>query len=340
MNAMERVLGTIGGKALDRRAFAPVLSLYGARLTGTRLRDHYTDPAAYARGAAAVREAFRPDVLFAPFTFAGIGEAFGSEVRWFEDQPPNVRKPAIESAAGWGDVRIPDPETHPRLAFLREAVARMASDVRGEVPIAVPLPSPVDLPSLAMGLDAWMEALLFEPEAARRIGDDAATFFVRLGNALLAAGGALLVVPSALTAPRVATRELAAGFVVPALAAAFSRLAGPVVLHHIGAPMLGTLDLVAGLPAVAGFAIDEADDPVRAREVVGPGKVLLVGPSGPGLPAREAAEVERGCRRLLEDLREDPRLVLFTAGADVPLETPPDRIHALRRAAEAVAWKS
>lgn len=340
MNGMERVLGTIAGEALDRRAFAPVLSLYGARLTGTRLADHYTDAAAYARGAAAVRETFAPDVLFAPFTFAGIGEAFGSEIRWYDDQPPNVQRPALDSAARWQDLRIPHPWDHPRIAFLREAVARMASDARGEVPIAVPLPSPVDLPALVMGFDAWMEAVLFEPEEARAVTDDCASLFVRLGNELLAAGGALLVVPSGLTAPHVMTRALTERFAVPALAAAFSRLTGPVVLHHIGARMLGTLDLVAGLPGVVGFAIDEADDPARAREILGPGKVLLAGPTGPALPATAPGELEGRCRRLLEGLRADPRLVLFTAGADVPLDTPPDRIHALRRAAEAVAWTS
>jgi len=277
-------------------------------------------------------------VLFAPFSFAGIGEAFGSQVRVFEDQAPNVRRPAVASAAGWKRVVIPDPATHPRLTFLAETVARMAAEHRGQVPVAVPLPSPVDLPALVMGLEAWLEAVLFEPALAGSILEDAIGFFVGLANGLFQAGAAFVVVPTGMTAPRVATRELVSSFAVPGLARAFSRLKGPVVLHHVGAPMLGTLDLLTGLPGVVGFAVDEADDPAQVRALIGPERVLFTGLTSLSLPALPPEEVERRCRVLLEGLRHDPRVVLYTTGADVPLATTPEQIGALRRAAEAVGW--
>jgi uroporphyrinogen decarboxylase len=338
VTGLERVLGTLGGKALDRRVVAPVLGLYAAGLTRTPLAEHYTDPVAFARGQLAVHETFAPDVLFAPFTFAGIGEAFGSEVRYFEDQPPNVRRPAVDSASGWDTLTLPDPDGHPRLLFLRRAVERLAAGLAGEAPVAAPLPSPVDLPALVLGLEGWLEAVLFEPGRARAILEDSTELFVRLANGLLQAGAALIVVPSGLTAPRMVPREVVAGFSVPALASALARLSGPVLLHHVGAPMLATLDLVAGLPNVVGFALDESDDPALARRIVGRDKVLFTGPGGLALGGLGAAEVEGRCLARLEAARADPRLALFTAGADVPLATPPDRIHALRRAAERAGW--
>lgn len=332
MTGLERVLGTLGGGPVDRRVFAPVLSLYGARLTGTPLRRHLSDAEAYARGAAAVRERFDPDVLFAPFAFAHVGEAFGSEVREFDDQPPNVRRPAVASAADWGRVAIPDPERHPRLRFLKDSVARLAAAHGGQVAVGAPIPSPVDLPALVMGLDAWLDALLFDPDAARRILDDTVAFFVALANGLFDAGANLVVVPSGLTAPRMAPRDLAERLALPALQAALGALKGPAVFHHVGAPMLASLDLVAHLPNVVAYALDEADDPGRAREIVGDARVLLVGPSGPGLNAVVAVDVERQATALLERLRSDPRIVLFTSGADVPIDTPPENLDALRRA--------
>ena len=61
MNSMERIQAALAGKPVDRRAIAPVLGLYGARLTNCPLDQYYTDPAAYARGQSAVRETFQPD---------------------------------------------------------------------------------------------------------------------------------------------------------------------------------------------------------------------------------------------------------------------------------------
>lgn len=90
MNSRERVFATFQGKPVDRRPFTAMLSLYGARLTGCPLRDYYTDASAYARGQTAVREIFRPDILFSPFSLVGLAEAFGGEAKYFDNAPPRA----------------------------------------------------------------------------------------------------------------------------------------------------------------------------------------------------------------------------------------------------------
>lgn len=113
MNSTERIMATLAGKPLDRRAIAPVLGLYGARLTGCPLDQYYTDPAAYARGQSAVRETFRPDVLCAPLAFALIGAAFGSELVFPDTEAPNIRRPAVQSADHGTFLRCPTPTATP-----------------------------------------------------------------------------------------------------------------------------------------------------------------------------------------------------------------------------------
>jgi len=334
MNSMERVLTTLAGKPLDRRAVAPVLSLYGARLTNCPLEQYYTDPVAYARGQSAVRETFQPDVLFSPFAFASIGAAFGSEVHFFANQAPNIRRPAIQSAEDWDKLVLPDPDTHPRLLFFREAIRRMAAEHQGQVPIAAVLPPPIDLPALIMGIETWLETVLFDAGGTQRIMDQVVPFFVRLANSLLADGATFIVLPCAFASPTIVTREIAAAFARPALEEALAQLKGPVVLHHIGAPILRHLDLLTGLPSTVAFALDHQDNLSQARRVVGPAAVLFGGPNGPNLGRMTRAQVESECRAVLENRRHDIHFVLFTSGADVPLDTPPENIHAMREAAE------
>jgi uroporphyrinogen decarboxylase len=334
MNSMERVLATLGGKPLDRRAVAPILSRYGARLTDCPLDQYYTDPAAYARGQSAVLETFQPDVLFSPFNFPAIGLAFGSELHLFADQEPNVRRPAIQSVEEWDKFVLPDPDTNPHLLFFREAISRMASETRGRVPVAAVLPPPIDLPILMMGLETWLETVLFDVDRAQQIVERMTPFFVHLANGLFEDGAALLALPCAFTSPAIVTRKIAATFGRPALKMALAQVKGPVILHHIGAPILAHLDVMTGLPSTVAFALDHLDNLAQARRLVGPEAVLLGGPCGPNLGRMTTAQVEKECRVILEDRQADAHFILFTSGADIPLDTLPENIHAIRKAAE------
>jgi len=334
MNGAERLQATLAGRPVDRRAFLPVLSLYGARLTECSLDRYYSDPEAYARGQAAVRETFQPDALCAPFDFAGLAEAFGCELQTFEEAAPNIRRPAVRTASEWDDLTLPDPDEHPRLLYLRETTRRMAAAHRGEVTIVAILPPPTDIPMLVMGIEAWMETVLFDPEGTRRVIEKVTPLFLCLADRLFAEGASLIVLPSGFLSPTIVPREVVMGFSRAELVKTLARLHGPIVLHHAGAPLLAHLDLLVGFPSVVAYVLDERDDLGQARRIVGSDPVLLGGPMGPSLPSRAVCEVEETCRAVLDDRRHDPRFILCTGGPDVPWETPAENIHAMREVAE------
>ena len=133
------------------------------------------------------------------------------------------------------------------------------------------------------------------------------------------------------------TRELVTDFCRPGLEQALQQLKGPVVLHHGGSPFQSYLDLLADLPRVVAVAVDHRDDLDQVRSMVGEGLVVLGGVNGPAMASQEADQVERDCMAILENRRSDPRFILATAGADIPYATPPENIHALRRAVERFA---
>ncbi len=334
MNSTERIMATLAGKPLDRRAVAPVLGLYGARLTGCPLDQYYTDPAAYARGQSAVREAFQPDALCAPLAFASIGAAFGSELVFLDTEAPNIRRPAIQTADEWDLLVPPDPDTDPRLLYFRDVIRLMAAEHKNEVPIAMVIPIPADIPAVVMGLETWLETVLFDPARAERVMEKVIPFYVRLVNGFFAAGATFVVMPSGFASPTIVMRETVANFTRPILASVLAQLHGPVVLHNVGAPLLAHLDLLTGLTSVVGFIMDQRDDLALARRVVGPDSVLFGGLDCSKISRMTAAEVEDRCRAVLEERRHDPRFILGTSGPDVVWNTPPENIHAMLKAAE------
>ncbi len=334
MNSIERIQATLTGQAVDRRAVAPVLSLYGARLTGCPLERYYTDSAAYALGQTAVLETFQPDILFSSFSFSSLAAAFGCELHFSEKQAPNVRRPALKSAEEWDTLVWPRHDTNPHLLYFREAIQRLVSEHGSEVLVGAPIVAPFDLPALVMGIEGWLRLILTDRNRAQYVLEECVPFFVEMANSYFEAGAACVVAPCGFMSPSVVTRGIAEHFSRPALAAALPQLKGPIVLHHVGAPMLAHVDLFTGLPSTIALGLDQADDLDQTRSIVGPDLTLFSGPSGFRLQDRTAAEVESGCRALLENRRQDARFILYTCGADIPLETPPENIHALRRAAE------
>jgi uroporphyrinogen decarboxylase len=334
MTGRERVLNTIKGKPVDRRPFSALLSLYGARLTGCPLRQYYTDAAAYADGQSAVLETFQPDILFAPFLLALIGEAFGSELVYFDNQPPNLLHPAITSAADIPRLKLPGIDTHPRIVYTREALARLVNAHGKEVSTAAILLSPADLPLMIMGVDGWMETVFFNKDGVKQMLDLVTPFFLDYANALLEDGADMLVLPAALLTPELTSREMVNRFTIPVLRDTLGKIRGPVILHNVGSPFLKFLDSLADLPNVTGIVMNEQDNLHEAREKIGAGKILIAGPDGPDIGKTSAGKIKSRCTALLNHFKDDPRFILATSGPDVPIETPPGNIHALRRAVD------
>ncbi|MBF0552554.1 MAG: uroporphyrinogen decarboxylase family protein, partial [Deltaproteobacteria bacterium] len=322
---------TVAGKPVDRPAYTLTLSLYGARLTGCPLREYYTDPAAYVAGQCAVREMFQPDLLFSPFVLTALGEAFGSNVAYFDHYPPNLTRPAARSAEEAAAMPLPDIDTHPRLLFLREAVRRLAARYRGEVPIVGVMVGPGDLPPLIMGLDAWYEALLFNEETARLVLEKSCRFFIDWGNALLADGAAFLALPDVFSNPTVMPRRVVRDLAMPALAASFGEIRGPIVIHHGGSRLAPFIRDYTGLPNVVGFVVDARDSLAEARQGLGVAPVLLGNIDGPTLHQASPEQLQARCARILADRAQDPHFILATSAADVAWDTSPELIQVVSR---------
>lgn len=334
MISRERIFAVMAGKEVDRRPFTAFLALYGARLTGCPLKEYYGNEAAYSEGQAAVFEEFHPDILFSPMAIAIEGEIYGSEVRYFENQAPNLLKPAVLTVKDLENLTQPDVDSHPRLLFIRRSVQRIVSSFGREVAVAAIILSPVDSPVMILGLERWLDTVLFDREGTKRVLDVTIPFFIRWANSLFADGADMLILPSALLNPTIVTREIVERTVLPVLKRAFSMVQVPIVIHHTGARFCSFLDLYADLPNVAGVVLDHRDDFITARGKVGDKMVLIGGIDGPSLRRSSPKAITDHCKSILEKLRTDRRYILATSAADVAYDTPKECIHAVKRATE------
>ncbi|MCK5115308.1 MAG: hypothetical protein KAR44_01830 [Candidatus Aegiribacteria sp.] len=329
MRGKERVTAVMKGQPYDQRPFCPLLSLYGAKLTECSLRTYYTDPASYSRGQQAVAETFHPDVLLSPFFMAGFGEAFGGELRYFEKQPPNLARPAISSIYELPDLNIPDPDSHPSLVYQREALRNLVIQHGQETIIAASLLGPFDLPIMIMGLESWLEIVLCDPGGVKQMLDVTTPFFLKWIEILIAEGADALVLPSPFLTPAILTCEVAERIVLPALRGIYDQLPCPVILHSVGGPFMPLLKLLGKLPNIGGAVVDEGEDLVMVRDVLGPGRILFGGLDGGLIWRRTPEELRVATHQILNERKDDLHFVFTATGPDVDWRTTPEQLHAI-----------
>lgn len=335
MNSYQRVMGTLMGQLVDRPPVFAVLGAYGGKLTGVDLRTLYSDAAAYVAGQQAVQKEFDFDLVMTPFVYTAISEAFGGETAWSDTQPPTMKRPGVRSAAAVLSVPLPDPQKSASLSVVLDATRRLADLYKEQMPIIAVLPGPAIMPSLVVGMEQWMEAVLFDPELARKLLDYTAPFFVSWANSLLAAGADCLVVTEGMAAAEIAPRTLFAERFMPLLTSTFARIHGPKVLHHNGGRINHTLDLLPGLAGLVGVAVSSKDDFAEARRLIGPDLNLIGNLDNLSFPAVTADKIFEMSRSCLQAAAPSGHYILANAGADIPLTTPPENLRAMQSAAAA-----
>ena len=322
MTSMQRVVAALQGKSAGKRAWTMTLSLYGAKLTGCPLPEYFTRPERYVQGQVAVAEQCRPDIIYTPFALALEAQAFGSEIVFIPQNPPNVKKPFIRKPDEIEKVKVPDINRQAGLRYLRTSARRLADNFKGTVPVCGVLTSPMDLPAIIMGVEGWLELLLFDRQKTLTMIALMSDYFVNMANDMFASGVNFLAMPMMFTNPQLVFEKTIDELVVPALADMFARLKGPVVFHHGGNRLVPYLHHYRTLPNVAGFVLDSRDDFAQARKIVGENVLLLGNLDGPCLGKLSPARAVEKARTILDNRKADKHFIFASTAADVAWDTP------------------
>jgi len=321
MNSLERILAAVTGDEADHQPFTMLLSLYGASLIKSDTFPYYRDPELWFDGQQAVVDQFDPDILISPFSFPIEAEAFGSELVFLKNYAPNVRKPIITSLSQINSLTVPDFEKSKAIQFFLKGNELLSQHYKGNRAIASPIHSPADLPSLLMGIEMWIDTLLFHPESVDQIMKKTVDHFVRLGNEFLAGGTTFLVVPVNFTNPMMISEKIFSRL-LPYLESAFSQLKGPVVIHNGGCKIMGFIDRFAQLPNVIALVLEPTESFDKARLIIGDNLVLMGNFDGPNFVNLSGEKATELTLKILNNRKADKHFIFATSNADIPYDTP------------------
>lgn len=309
MTSFERLSAVLRRKTPDRVPVVLVSSTHGAKELGLSVRDYFSRPEYLAEGETRFVERVGHDNVNAFYYFGREAEAFGAEIIFAGDAPPVVSAPILRDLAAIDTLEAPDPATSPPLKAVLEATQLLANRAKGRWFVIARALGPHSLPILLLGIERWLELLLFGNRGRyQRMLDVAAQFSVAWSRALLAAGADVVALVEPMASTTMLTKEQVEGVVFPSLKRVINEIGGPVILWSLGS-IHEVAHLVPDLGVVA-VSTDPNDDIADVKHRVGDRLIVLGGLNDLGMLSWTPDEAREEARRAIERGAPGGRFIL------------------------------
>lgn len=280
MTGMGRFSALMSGQLPDRVPLVINLSDQGAKEIGVSLREYYARGDLVAQGQIQMREKYGYDSLLGMF-YAGLdAEIMGCRnIIYAEDGPPNVGHLVIRSEHDIRQLESPDDlNSHPRFLQLAHCIKHLKDESAGRWPVIGVVTASFTLPSMLMGIGAWLDLLLNgDPHLRDQLLEKCAQFCSRKILALREAGADLIVYNNPLASASFITPQKSNQLALPWVMKDLEK-SGPagIVFFNGGGrinPILADLKNHTGIGA---YYLNPFDDIAEARQILGP-DALIVG---------------------------------------------------------------
>jgi uroporphyrinogen decarboxylase len=165
----ERLAALREGRIIDRVPVFCNLFDQGANELGITIKDYFSNGEYVAEAQLKMREKYRYDSLWSLFYAGKEAEILGCHTMIYaQNGPPNVGHMVIKNYDDVHKFEIPaDITEHPAMAEPLKCLKILKQEAGGKYPICAYLTSSMTLPAMLMGIEKWMELLLFGPTSIR-----------------------------------------------------------------------------------------------------------------------------------------------------------------------------
>jgi uroporphyrinogen decarboxylase len=334
MSSKERTVAALTGKPYDRIPVNLLISDHAARVIGVTVGEYNKSAQLLAKGQIAAWRAYGADMINTGPGLAGIPEAIGSTIA-FPDSTPFVADFAVKQESDLDRLKVPDPERDGRLPLFLEAGSIVVREVGDQVPVSMTTSGPFTTAANIRGTETFLRDLHKNPDFAHRLLRLATESIVRFAEKAIQVGVRPGLADPVASGTLISQRQFRA-FALPYLKETVERIAAfagaPPSLH-----ICGNTTKIWGDMADTGVSVLSLDDMIdigEAKTAVGD-RVALLGNIRPtevmflGGPD----DVRQNVRECLSKGWDTPKGYILGLGCGLPIDTPPENIHALVQAA-------
>jgi uroporphyrinogen decarboxylase len=258
MTSLQRVLTTLGHKEPDRVPFFLLLTLHGAKELGLSIRNYFSRAENVAQGQLRLRDKYRDDCIYSFFHAALEAQAFGGEVIFCDDGPPNSGEPIIRKPEDISTLTAPKVAETACLKKVLQATSLLKAKVGDEVPIIGVVMAPFSLPVMQMGFEHYINLQYEQPDLLEKLLQVNTEFCVEWANAQLAAGATAICYFDPLASPTITPRKMYLNTGFQVACETLARINGPTATHMASGRCLAIVDdLVRTGTTIVGSSILE-----------------------------------------------------------------------------------
>ncbi len=275
MTSIERTMAAISHKEADRVPLFLLLSAYGAKELNMPIKEYFSKAENVVKAQLLMKEKYQNDCIYT-FFYAPIEiEAFGGEVIYVDDGPPNSGEPFITEIDQINRLEVPNIEKCAGLQKVLQATRLLKEKVGNETPIIGVVMSPFSLPVMQMGFEKYVEVIYEHPVHFAKLMSINERFCIAWANAQLEAGATAICYFDPLASPNMIEREtyLKTGHLMAKRT--ISGINGPTATHlgsGIALPVIE--DLLETGTAIVGFS---GKDDLDAIKLATTNKLCLLG---------------------------------------------------------------
>lgn len=256
--SLQRVLTTLGHKEPDRVPLFLLVTMHGAKELGLSIKEYFSKAENVVEGQLRLRAKYRNDCLYNFFYAPLEVEAWGGEVIYCDDGPPNSGVPFIQNFQDIKNLEPPRIEKSPSLGKVLKSAQMLKEKINDDAPIIGVVMSPFSLPIMQMGFDKYIQ-LMYERQDLfdhlMKVNED---FCVNWANAQLKAGATAICYYDPVSSTTISTRKmyLKTGFEIAKRTIA--RINGPTATHMASGRCLPIIeDLAQTSTAMVGVSCEE-----------------------------------------------------------------------------------
>ncbi len=337
MTGLQRTRAAIRGEPVDRIPTFPILIAPACQLMGVPQGRYMTDPAVMADTLLAARALCGFDGIYVSRDNWVYHQALGGDLTFPDDDESFSKTPLLPSIREFRRLSVPDPASAPGMSTVLAAARRVMASAGGESYIQANIDTgPFSLAAVLRGTQDFLMDLSTESESdLRNFLEFCTDVVIAYGKAMIGTGVHGIQFGDAtasLISPDDYTR-----FVLPYQERAVDALKGRDcdLWIHICGKTDHLLHLLCELP-IQGFEVDSKVEMARARHLLGDRIALKGNLDTTFLLQSSPEEINRACRRILEDGGFKTGVVL-SPGCGVPRMTPLENLRAMVRACEIAA---
>ena len=245
MTSLQRVLTSLAHKEPDRVPLFLLLTMHGAKELGLSIKEYFTRPENVVEGQLRMLKKYHHDCIYNFFYAPVEVEAWGGEVIYYEDGPPNSGTPIIQRLDDISRLKPPKVDETPCLIKVLKAHEMTKARVGTDVPIIGVVMSPFSLPVMQMGFDKYIELMYEHPVLFDQLTKVNEEFCVEWANAQLRAGATAICYFDPVSSANIVHRKLylKTGFEIARRTIA--RIKGPTATHMASGRCLPIIDDLA-----------------------------------------------------------------------------------------------